>query len=84
MVGSWRVESTGWMAPGAPPQKGTGTSEHAWVLGGRYLQQVFHGEYQGQPFEGISYTAFDNFKKKYVGTWIDSCPCFASAMARRT
>lgn len=72
LVGNWNVATTGWMAPDAPPQKGSGTSEHTWVLGGRYLQQVFHGEYQGQSFEGISYTAFDNFKKKYVGTWIDT------------
>lgn len=72
LVGAWKVESTGWMAPDAPPQKGTGTSEHEWVLGGRCLRQTFHGEANGQPFEGIGYTGYDNFKKKYVGAWIDT------------
>jgi hypothetical protein len=26
----------------------------------------------GQPFSGIGYTGYDNYKKAYVGTWIDS------------
>jgi len=60
------------MSPEAAPHKGSGTSENSWVLGGRYLQQIFRGEADGQPFDGISYTAYDNFKKKYVGTWIDT------------
>jgi hypothetical protein len=72
MVGTFAVESTGWMSPEAAPHKGSGISENSWVLGGRYLQQIFRGEADGQPFEGISYTAYDNFKKRYVGTWIDT------------
>jgi hypothetical protein len=26
----------------------------------------------GMPFEGLGYTGYDNVKKQYFGTWIDS------------
>jgi hypothetical protein len=42
------------------------------VLGGRYLEQRFTGSFMSQTFEGIGHTGFDNYKKKYVSTWIDS------------
>lgn len=71
-VGSFVVTSTMWQAPGAPPEVTKGTSENAWVLGERWVQQHFKGEVMGMPFEGIGYTGYDNFKKKYIGTWIDS------------
>lgn len=71
-VGSFDATTTMWQAPGAPPQVSKGTSENTWVLGGRWVQQSFKGDVMGMPFEGIGYTGYDNFKKKYVGTWVDS------------
>ena len=71
-VGTWDVQSKVWMAPGAPPQESTGTSENKMILGGRYLEQHYEGTMMGQPFSGIGVTAFDNYKKKFVSTWIDS------------
>ena len=71
-VGSWNVATTWWEAPGAPPSLWTGTSENVWVLGGRFVQQTVAAEMIGQPFEGIGYTGYDNFKGKFVGTWMDS------------
>ena len=71
-VGSFNVTSTMWQAPGTPPEVSKGTSENTWVLGERWVQQHFKGEVMGMPFEGIGFTGYDNFKKKYVGTWIDS------------
>jgi hypothetical protein len=26
----------------------------------------------GMPFEGLGYTGYDNVRRKYVGTWMDS------------
>lgn len=72
MVGSWTTRTTFVMEPGAPPDMSEGTSEHRWVLGGRYLQQIYKGTSMGMPFEGIGYTGYDNVQKKYVGTWMDS------------
>ncbi len=49
-----------------------GTATQQWILGGRYLEQRFKGDFAGMPFEGIGYTGYDNVKKQYWGTWIDS------------
>lgn len=72
IVGTWDVASKVWMAPGAPAQESTGTSENKMILGGRYLEQHYEGTMMNQPFSGIGVTAFDNYKKKYIATWIDS------------
>ena len=72
VVGTWDAKITMWMAPGAPPQESTGTSENKWVLGGRFVEQRYEGNFMGQPFSGIGYTGYDNYKKKYVGTWMDT------------
>jgi hypothetical protein len=71
-VGSWRTKTTFTMAPGARPEVSEGTSENSWVLGGRYLRQVFKGSSMGMPFEGLGYTAYDNVQKQYLGFWMDT------------
>ncbi|MEO8587486.1 MAG: DUF1579 domain-containing protein [Acidobacteriota bacterium] len=71
-VGSWDVKTKMWMAPGAPPQETTGTSENKMILGGRYLEQRYEGTMMGQPFSGIGVTGYDNYKKKFTSTWVDS------------
>jgi hypothetical protein len=72
MAGSFRAKTTFQMDPKDPPQVSDGSSENRWVLGGRYLQQVYKGSSMGMPFEGIGFTGYDNVQKKYVGTWMDS------------
>ena len=71
-VGTWNTVIRFYQAPGAPAQESTGISENRWILGGRYLEQRFEGSAMGQPFEGLGYTAYDNLRKQYVGTWMDS------------
>jgi hypothetical protein len=73
LVGTWNVRTTFTMTPGEPPQVSGGTSEHRWVLGGRYLEQRYKGTAMDMPFEGLGYTAYDNTQKKYFGAWMDSC-----------
>ena len=72
MVGTFKTKVTFVMAPGAPPNIGEGTSEHRWVLGGRYVEQSYKGDSMGMPFEGLGYTGYDNAQGKYVGTWMDT------------
>jgi len=72
LVGTWNVKVTTWMAPGTAPITSDGVSEVAWVLGGRYLEQKNEGSFMGQPYSGIGYTAYDNYKKQYLGTWMDN------------
>ncbi len=71
-VGSWNVVMTMWETPGGPPTKSVGTAENSWMLGGRFVQQTIHGEVNGMKFEGLGYTGYDNFKKQYVGAWMDT------------
>ena len=72
MVGSFTVVTKMWMDPAKPSEESTGTSESKWVLGGRFVEQRVEGTAMGQPFSGIGYTGYDNYKKKYVGSWTDT------------
>lgn len=71
MAGTFNTDVTTAM-PGAPEQKSTGKSVNEIVLGGRYLQQKYEGTMDGEPFTGMGYTGYDNGKKKFVGTWMDT------------
>jgi hypothetical protein len=72
LVGRFQAKTTFTMEPGAPPTVSEGTSENRWVLGGRYVEQIYRGSSMGMPFEGIGFTGYDNVQRKYVGTWMDS------------
>ena len=71
-VGTFKGTVTMWMTPGGEPTVSTGTATNKWMLGGRYLQGSFSGEFMGEPFTGLGYTGFDNVQGKYVGTWMDT------------
>jgi hypothetical protein len=72
MVGSWDTKITMWMMPGMDPMTSAGTSTNQWVMGGRYLEQRYKGDFMGMPFEGVGYSGYDNVKKQYWGTWMDN------------
>ena len=72
MVGTWDAKVMAWMAPGTEAASSTGLETDTWVLGGRYVEQKFSGTFMGQPFNGIGYTGYDNAKKEYFGTWMDT------------
>jgi hypothetical protein len=72
LAGSWRTKNTMWTAPGASPSVTEGTSEHNWVLGGRFLEQKYRGTFMNMPFEGLGFTGYDNYRKQYVATWMDT------------
>lgn len=72
MVGTFDVTVKMWNSPSAPPMESTGKSVNQWVLGNRWVAQNFEGNFMGMPFSGIGYTGYDNIKKAYVGTWMDS------------
>jgi hypothetical protein len=72
MAGTWDVQGTFWMQPGAPPSKSTGTSRNEMILGGRFLHTHYESEFMGQPFVGMGLDGFDNAIQKHVGVWVDS------------
>ncbi len=71
-AGSWDYTIKIWMVPGAPPEESAGTCESKLILGGRFIQDIVTGQFQGQAFSGIGIAGYDNIKKKYVATWLDS------------
>jgi hypothetical protein len=71
-VGTWSTSMKAWMAPGTPPMESKGTMQAEWIMGGRYLQSTYKGDFMGQPFEGRATDAYDNVTKRFQSTWIDS------------
>lgn len=72
MVGNWTTNSRFWMAPGAPAMESSGKASHKPMLGGRFIKVTYEGNFAGQPFSGEGTIGYDNFKNKYVETWMDS------------
>ncbi|MFZ0613581.1 MAG: DUF1579 domain-containing protein [Desulfobacterales bacterium] len=72
MAGSWKTKGKSWMELGSPPTEFTGTSEQKMILGGRFLQQEYVAEFLGSRYKGIGLNGYDNHKKRYVSTWMDS------------
>lgn len=71
LAGNWEITSKWYMAPDTPPMESKGSCKTSWILGGRFLQDDFTGEFMGKPMKGLGLTGYDNVKKKYVGLWID-------------
>ena len=72
LEGSFDASVSMWMKPDAPVEKSTGRADNRMIYGGRHLEGRFNGTFMGQPFEGMSYTGYDNVQKKYYSSWIDS------------
>ena len=72
LVGSWDAGVRMWQDPAGQPEESTGASENRWVMGGRFLEQRFTGQFMGEPFEGTGLIGYDNIKQKYQSVWIDS------------
>lgn len=72
LAGNWTSKTKEWMEPGKPPMESAGSAEMKMLLDGRFLQQELSSSMMGQPYSGIGITAYDNLRKKYVSTWMDS------------
>ena len=70
--GQWTTEGKMWMDPKSEPMITKGECTYKMILGGRYQESTFTGDFMGQPFEGRSLMAYDNFKKQFESTWIDN------------
>ena len=84
-VGTWTVSAKSWMnGPDQPPEESKGKAVYEMVFGGRYLRQEFSGSMMEQPFNGVGYTGYDNFNKKYTSFWIDNSGTAMSTMEGNT
>jgi Protein of unknown function (DUF1579) len=83
MNGKWNYTIKMWMNPdpNAPPQESKGTATRKSVMGGRYFVMDVTGKMQmpdedgkmkDMQFKGMAVEGYDNMKKKFVSSWIDS------------
>lgn len=73
LVGKWDIVTRmWWQGPGKPPNESKGISERKWVLEGRFLLEESSGQMMGMPYKSMSFLGFDNYKKKYVVSYLDS------------
>ena len=71
-AGRWNCTVKSWTDPKGEPDVSEGTEEAEMIFDGRYLRAMFKGSMMGKPFEGMSTLGFDNVRKKFVGTWLDT------------
>ena len=71
MVGKWNAVTKMMMAPGTEPMESKASAEFTSVMGGRWIRLEFTGEFMGQTFHGLGYNGYDNFRKRFVQTWMD-------------
>jgi hypothetical protein len=74
-TGVWKTESKGTMGPDQPPMQCSGTMTSR-KLGEFWIVNEMKGEISGDPMTAIQTIGYDESKKKYVGTWVDSMTAF--------
>ncbi len=71
-AGTWSAAVKMWHGADSPAEESRGTATSKWIYGGRYLHEEFKGDFGGMPFEGSGLWGYDNVKKQFFSTWIDS------------
>ncbi len=72
-IGRWNVTSKMWMnGPKGEVTESAGKATNSWTLDKRFVMMEYEGNFNGQDFEGIGYTGFNNMTKKYESTWMDT------------
>lgn len=71
-LGKWETESAMTMELGGEAIKTKGSAEIEWLFEGRWLIERSDGQMMGTPMKTVSIHGYDNFKKKYVSTVINS------------
>lgn len=72
-VGKWDlVTRMWWQGPDKPPNESKGVAERKWVLNGRFLLEESSGDMMGMPYKSMTFLGFDNYKKKYVVSYLDN------------
>ncbi len=73
MNGEWTTTMKAFMGgPDQPPMTSSGKATISSIMGGRYSKQEYSGNMMGTEFQGLGITGFDNIRKLFVGSWVDS------------
>jgi hypothetical protein len=71
LAGTWKTTVKMWEGVGEPTVT-EGICERNWTMGGRYLVGNYKGVFNGMKFEGMEVLGYDNVKKQYVSSWMDT------------
>jgi hypothetical protein len=72
LVGSWNYSFKMWMSPSETnPMITDGKGEAKMILGGRFLELSYSGNFMGMPFEGLSFIGFDRRINEYTSVGFD-------------
>ena len=71
-LGTWSCKVRTRSSPEEEFQFSMGTSEMKLVMGGRFLKQMFNGDWAGQIFEGEGLLGYDQIRQEYQLIWIDN------------
>jgi hypothetical protein len=72
-VGKWDTLTRMWMdGSGKVAAESKGTSDIKWILDGRFLLEESTGQVMGMPYKGMIITGYDNYKKRYVFSYVDN------------
>ena len=72
LVGEFDGEYEVFTAPGAEAKRSKGKVVNELVYGGRFIQGHFECDMLGSRVTGQNLIGYDNAKKRYVGTWVNS------------
>ncbi|QEH31985.1 hypothetical protein OJF2_04520 [Aquisphaera giovannonii] len=71
--GTWDATIKSFEAgPESAPTVSKGVEVNTVMAGGLWVASSFKGDFGGMTFEGRGQYGYDPYKKKYVGTWVDS------------
>ena len=72
MSGTWDVEMTFWLKPGAPAISTKGTSIIRPLFDGLYIEEKIEGTLNGAPFTTLAWTGFNTSTHRYEATRISN------------
>src|SRR5262245_60411129 len=72
MCGTWDVEITFWLKPGAPGLSSKGTSTIRSLLNGLFVEEKIDGTLNGAAFTTLAWTGFNTSTRQYEATRISS------------
>jgi hypothetical protein len=74
-VGEWVTKSEAKMGPDQPAMQCSGTLSSR-MLGGFWVLNEMKGDMVGEPMTGVQTIGYDEARKMYVGTWVDSMTAY--------
>ena len=73
MVGKWDTVTRLWTGGAEqPPSESKGTTEAKWIMDGRFVLEEATGQMMGMPYHSTTISGYDNFKKKYVFSYVSN------------